>query len=297
MLDAGVEGDVQAQADVVGVVVEVLADVGVVGEVGVGGGHGEVRVGHALTGDVYEQVAVGGGHAVAVAEDPVATDLVGLLEAVEGDAALVQGLCIGDAGGAGADDARTGDVARLGAPVRHHRRTLSSVSRTSLCVRTGIRRSVTATSRPSRSSRRIGVTVAAIPEAYRADWRDGRRAQTRQVCVAEARMSRIWALPGSVSSQSRRTVLDMPTLATFRVLCETSPSFGTAIVNGLLAWAAVLGGFTVLFSGMPAAVALFIPSRPETLARRINRGLGQGVALGMMLGPLTLFVFIDKVVS
>jgi hypothetical protein len=100
-----------------------------------------------------------------------------------------------------------------------------------------------------------------------------------------------------VSSQSPRTVLYMSAIATLRVLCDTSPSIGTAIVNGLLAWAAALGGFTVLFSGMPAAVALFIPSRPETLARRINRGLGQGVVLGMMLGPLTLFVFIDKVIS
>jgi uncharacterized membrane protein YgaE (UPF0421/DUF939 family) len=89
----------------------------------------------------------------------------------------------------------------------------------------------------------------------------------------------------------------MSAIATLRVLCDTRPSIGTAIVNGLLAWAAALGGFTVLFSGMPAAVALFIPSRPETLARRINRGLGQGVVLGMMLGPLMLFVFIDKVVS
>jgi hypothetical protein len=100
-----------------------------------------------------------------------------------------------------------------------------------------------------------------------------------------------------VSSQSPRTVLYMSAIATLRVMCDTSPSIGTAIVNGLLAWAAALGGFTVLFSGMPAAVALFIPSRPETLARRINRGLGQGVVLGVMLGPLMLFVFIDKVVS
>ncbi len=112
VLDAGVEGDVGAQAEVVEVVVEVLADVGVVGEVGVGGGHGEVGVGHALARDVDEQVAVGGGHAVAVAEDPVAADLVGLLEAVEGNAALVQGLDGGDAGGAGADDAGTRQRAR-----------------------------------------------------------------------------------------------------------------------------------------------------------------------------------------
>jgi hypothetical protein len=89
----------------------------------------------------------------------------------------------------------------------------------------------------------------------------------------------------------------MSVIATLRVLCETDPAPATSIVNGLLAWAAVLGSSTVFFSGLPAAVALFIPSRAESLSRRINRGLGQGVILGMTLGPLTLFVFIDRIVS
>lgn len=86
-------------------------------------------------------------------------------------------------------------------------------------------------------------------------------------------------------------------IAVIRILCEANPSLGTAVVSGLLAWAGVLGGATVLFSGLPAAVALFIPSRPDSLARRINQGLGIGFLVGMFLGPLTLFVFVAKIVS
>ena len=78
----------------------------------------------------------------------------------------------------------------------------------------------------------------------------------------------------------------MSAIAAIRILCETNPSLGVAVVNGLLAWAGVLGGCTVLFSGLPAAVALFIPSRPAALARRINRGLGQGLLAGILLGAL-----------
>ncbi len=85
--------------------------------------------------------------------------------------------------------------------------------------------------------------------------------------------------------------------AVIRILCEANPSLGTAVVNGLLAWAGVLGSFTVVFSGLPATVALFIPGRPDALSRRINRGLGWGLLVGMLLGPPTLFVFVDKVVS
>ena len=89
----------------------------------------------------------------------------------------------------------------------------------------------------------------------------------------------------------------MSVIATIRILCEANPSLGTAIVNGLLAGAGVLGGCTVFFSGLPAAVALFIPSRPASLARRINRGLGRGFVFGMLLSPLTLFVFASRIVS
>jgi hypothetical protein len=89
----------------------------------------------------------------------------------------------------------------------------------------------------------------------------------------------------------------VPLPTTIRILCEANPSFGTVVVNGLLAWATVLGGCTVLFSGLPAAVALFIPSKPDSLARRINQGLGYGFLLGMAGGLLLFFVFVAKVVS
>ena len=86
-------------------------------------------------------------------------------------------------------------------------------------------------------------------------------------------------------------------IATIRILCEGNPSLGSAVVNGLLAWAGALGGLTVFFSGLPAAVALFIPSRPSSLVRRINWGLGIGFTLGMLLGPLLLFGFVARIVS
>lgn len=89
----------------------------------------------------------------------------------------------------------------------------------------------------------------------------------------------------------------MFTTALIHILCEARPSLGTAAVNGLLAWAGVLGGCTVFFSGLPTAVALLIPSRPDSLTRRINQGLGIGFTLGMLLGPLLLFVFVDRIVS
>ena len=89
----------------------------------------------------------------------------------------------------------------------------------------------------------------------------------------------------------------MPTLATIHFLCESHPSLGTAVVNGLLAWAGVLGGFTMFCSGLPAAVAVFIPGRPEALSRRINRWLGIGFLVGMPLGLLMFFVFVARVVS
>ena len=81
-LDAGLEADAVAHAEVVDVVVEVLRDVGVVREVGIGLRHREVRVLHALARGVDVQRAVGGRHPVGVPPHPVAADAVGLLEAV-----------------------------------------------------------------------------------------------------------------------------------------------------------------------------------------------------------------------
>jgi hypothetical protein len=92
-----------------------------------------------------------------------------------------------------------------------------------------------------------------------------------------------------------RTVPGMS--AVIRILCESNPSLGTTVVNGLLAWGGVLGAGAAFFSGLPAAVALFIPSRPDTLARRINQGLGLGFLVGMIIGPLMLFVFIARIAS
>jgi hypothetical protein len=89
----------------------------------------------------------------------------------------------------------------------------------------------------------------------------------------------------------------MSTASTIRILCEANPSPGTTVVNGLLAWATVLGGCTIFCTGLPAAVAVFIPGRPDALSRRIDRGLGIGFLAGMPLGLLTLFVFIARVVS
>ncbi|MGO9247064.1 MAG: hypothetical protein ACLP7W_00510 [Solirubrobacteraceae bacterium] len=89
----------------------------------------------------------------------------------------------------------------------------------------------------------------------------------------------------------------MSTIATIHVLCEANPSLGTAVVNGLLAWAGVLGGCTVFCSGLPAAVAVFIPGRPQALSRRINRWLGIGFLVGMLIGPLVFFAFVARIVS
>jgi hypothetical protein len=101
-------------------------------------------------------------------------------------------------------------------------------------------------------------------------------------------------------SRSRRTVegeREVGTTALIHVLCEGSPSFGTSVVNGLLAWAGVLGGSTALCSGLPAAVALLIPSRPDAVARRINKGLGYGLVAGMPLGFLMFIVFMARIAS
>lgn len=89
----------------------------------------------------------------------------------------------------------------------------------------------------------------------------------------------------------------MTAIGAIRILCDTNPSFATTVINGLLAWIAVLGGLTVFCSGLPAAVALFIPSRTDSLERRINRWQGYGFVAGVPLGALMFFVFIARVVS
>jgi hypothetical protein len=86
-------------------------------------------------------------------------------------------------------------------------------------------------------------------------------------------------------------------IATIRILCEANPSLGTAVVNGLLAWAGFLGGCTVLFTGLPAAVAMILPDRAETLSKRLDRWLAVGFILGMSGGLLMFFVFVARVAS
>jgi hypothetical protein len=86
-------------------------------------------------------------------------------------------------------------------------------------------------------------------------------------------------------------------IATIHVLCEANPSLGTSVVNGLLAWATVLGGSTALGSGLFAAISMFVPVRPEARTNAINVGLGWGFLIGMFVGLLMLFVFTARIVT
>jgi hypothetical protein len=100
-----------------------------------------------------------------------------------------------------------------------------------------------------------------------------------------------------IPSQARRTVLGMSIPATIHVLCEGNPSVGTAVVNGLLAWATVLGGGTALGAGVPAALVALDATPPHVRADLINRGFGLGFRFGMLVGPLIFVLFVAKVVS
>lgn len=87
-------------------------------------------------------------------------------------------------------------------------------------------------------------------------------------------------------------------IATIHVLCETSVSLGTAIVNGLLAWATFLGAGTALEAGLPAAMLLFDDkTRATDRADRVNRGLGVGFLIGVCVGLLMLIVFIARMAT
>jgi hypothetical protein len=89
----------------------------------------------------------------------------------------------------------------------------------------------------------------------------------------------------------------MAPIAVVRVLCETNPSLGTAMVNGLLAWGTVLGACTAFFSGLPAALFARDATPARVRADLINRGMGIGFRVGMSIGPLMLFVFVARIVS
>ena len=89
----------------------------------------------------------------------------------------------------------------------------------------------------------------------------------------------------------------MSSPAIIRVLCETNPSLGTAVVNDLLAWGTVLGASTAFCSGVPAALFARDATPARIRADLINRGLGIGFRIGMFVGPLMFFVFIARIVS
>jgi hypothetical protein len=88
----------------------------------------------------------------------------------------------------------------------------------------------------------------------------------------------------------------MPMAAVIHVFCQTNPSFATSLVNGLLAAGTTLGGCMAVGSGLPAAISLLVPVRPATRADAINVGVGRGFTAGMLIGPLTLIVFITRLV-
>ncbi len=94
-----------------------------------------------------------------------------------------------------------------------------------------------------------------------------------------------------------RTVLNMLVTATIRILCEANPSLGTAVVNGLLAWATVLGGGTALGAGVPAALVALDTTHADLRADLINRGVGVGFLIGMAFGVLLFFVFVARLAS
>lgn len=86
-------------------------------------------------------------------------------------------------------------------------------------------------------------------------------------------------------------------IAAIHVLCETNPSLGTSIVNGLLAGTTVLGGFTAFGSGLLAVVSMLVTAQPEARTNAINLGLAWGFLGGIAFGFLMLFVFIARIVT
>jgi hypothetical protein len=92
-------------------------------------------------------------------------------------------------------------------------------------------------------------------------------------------------------------VLDVLITAVIHVFCETNPSLVTAAVNGLLAWATLLGAGTALGAGLMAALFAVDTTRADVRADLINRGMGMGFVFGMGGGLLMFFVFIARIAS
>jgi hypothetical protein len=85
--------------------------------------------------------------------------------------------------------------------------------------------------------------------------------------------------------------------AVIHLLCQTNPSFATAVVNGLLASATVLAGWMAFLSGLPAAMSLLVAATPEMRTDAISKGMGIGFVVGIPFAVLTLFVFAARLVS
>ena len=92
-------------------------------------------------------------------------------------------------------------------------------------------------------------------------------------------------------------VVGMIVIAVIRILCEDNSSLGTAVVNGLLAWATVLGGFHGACSTAGGRRRVLSPAGRGALSRRIDRWLGIGFLVGMPLGLLMFIVFVARIVS
>jgi hypothetical protein len=86
-------------------------------------------------------------------------------------------------------------------------------------------------------------------------------------------------------------------IAVIRILCEHNPSFGMSVVNGVLAWATVLGGFTAFCSGALASLLASDTTPADVRADLINRGLGVGYRWGMAAGGLIFVLFVARIVS
>jgi hypothetical protein len=92
LVDRGSEGDRLPQAEVVDIVFEILMQLGVVGEVRPVSGDREVFERQAPFRGVDVQALVAGRHPIGVFVVPIAPDLVGNLEAIIGDAEILQPL-------------------------------------------------------------------------------------------------------------------------------------------------------------------------------------------------------------
>ncbi len=104
----GIEGEVRANAEVIDVGFEVLQDVLMAGILRHPGFEWKVRQHHHPFGRIDMQRAIAGGQAIVVPKPPDAADATALLEAIVGNAVLLQHLGSDDAADAGADNTDRG---------------------------------------------------------------------------------------------------------------------------------------------------------------------------------------------